>query len=413
MDIFRLSLKNIIARPLSSVLSLVLLTVGVGIISLLLQVNQHVRRQMDNNLNGIDMVIGAKGSPLQLILSAVYHVDMPTGNISLAEAEKLRHHPLIASGIPLSYGDSFEGYRIVGTNHDYPKNYKAKPVSGILWKQPFDVTLGAAVAAKLQLKPGDTFTGTHGLGEGGEGHDEHPYRVVGIFGYTHSVLDNLILTSLESVWEVHDHEGEGHHAHEDGALHPEHAGEHQEEEEADREITAMLLTFRNPLGMVQLPRLVNERTSMQAAVPAYELNRLFGLMGVGIDTLNAIAMAIIAIAGLSMFISLWNSLKDRKYEMALMRTYGASRWQVVWVVLQEAVLLTWIGFICGLIFSRAGLSILSSYTQTSYHYELSGWQFLPEEWMLLLIATGIGLVAAFIPAIQTFYINISKTLADA
>ncbi|UII29560.1 ABC transporter permease [Fulvivirga ulvae] len=401
MDILRLSLKNIIARPLSAVLSLVLLTVGVGIISLLLQVNQHVRHQMDNNLSGIDMVVGAKGSPLQLILSAVYHVDMPTGNIPLAEAEKLSRHPLIASGIPLAYGDSFEGYRIVGTNYDYPKNYDAQTASGTLWKHPFEVTVGATVAANLQLKPGDTFTGTHGLSEGGEGHEDHPYKVAGIFSYTHSVLDNLILTSLESVWEAHNEDDHRHHENEN------------HKEEADPEITAMLLSFRNPLGMVQLPRLVNERTSMQAAVPAYELNRLFGLMGVGIDTINAIAIAIIAIAGLSMFISLWNALKDRKYEMALMRTYGASRWQVVWVVLQEALLLTWIGFACGLLFSRVGLSILSSHTQASYHYELSGWQFLPEEWVLLFIATGIGLVAAFIPAIQTFYINISKTLADA
>ena len=358
------------------------------------------------------MVAGAKGSPLQLILSAVYHVDMPTGNIPLADAEKLRRHPLVSSGIPLAYGDSFEGYRIVGTNYDYPKNYNAKTINGTLWKHPFEVTVGAAVAAKLQLKPGDTFTGTHGLSKGGEGHEEHPYKVAGIFGYTHSVLDNLILTSLESVWGVHHHEEAEQHVHEDEANHRHHENEHHEEE-ADREITAMLLTFRNPLGLVQLPRLVNERTNMQAAVPAYELNRLFGLMGVGIDTINAIARAIIVIAGLSLFISLWNALKDRKYEMALMRTYGASRWQVVWVVLQEALLLTWIGFASGLLFSRVGLSILSSYTQASYHYELSGWQFLPEEWILLLIATGIGLAAAIIPAIQTFCINISKTLADA
>lgn len=413
MNIFKLSFKNIAARPLSTTLSLVLLTFGVSIISLLLQINEHIRHQMENNIRGIDMVVGAKGSPLQLILSAVYHIDMPTGNISLSEAEKLRQHRLVASGIPLAYGDSHDGYRIVGTNHEYPKNYEAKIARGTLWEHPFEVTLGAAVASKLQLKPGDSFTGTHGLNKGGEDHGEHPYQVVGVFNYTHSVLDHLILTSLESVWDVHHHEGDtSHDEHHNEVAQEQHKHEHHEQSN-DREITAMLVTFRSPLGLVQLPRLVNEQTNMQAAVPTYELNRLFGLLGLGIDTLNAIAMSIIIISGLSVFISLWNAVKNRKYEMALMRTYGASRWQVVWVVLQEALLLTTVGFICGMLISRIGLLILSSFMKSSYHYEFSGWQFLPKEWMLLFISVGIGLVATLIPAVQAFQINISKTLADA
>ncbi|ELR69410.1 hypothetical protein C900_05100 [Fulvivirga imtechensis AK7] len=413
MNIFKLSLKNIIASPLSATLSLILLTVGTGIISLLLHVNKLAREQMENNINGIDMVVGAKGSPLQLILSAVYHIDMPTGNISLAEAEKIRQHRLVASGIPLSYGDSHEGYRIVGTTHEYPEKYNAKLARGTLWKNPFEVTVGAVVASKLQLKPGDTFTGTHGLGEGGEYHQDHPYLVVGVFDHTHSVMDHLILTSLESVWDVHhDGDNELHHDHDDEASHSQHPDEHHESM-SDREITAMLVTFRSPLGLVQLPRLVNERTSMQASVPTYELNRLFGLMGIGIDTLNVIAMSIIAISGLSMFVSLWNTLKNRKYEMALMRAYGASRWQVVWLVVQEALLLTGLGFLCGLLISRTGLWLLSSTVENSYHFKLPGWKFLPEEWVLLFISCAIGLIAALIPAIQAFHINISKTLADA
>lgn len=407
------------SRPLSTILSLVLLTLGVGMIALLLQVNRHIQQQMENNVRGIDMVVGAKGSPLQLILSAIYHIDAPTGNISRLEAEELQKNRLVASGIPLSYGDTYRGFRIVGTNHQYPELYEAEVASGKLWHEPFEVTIGATVANTLELKTGDTFTGAHGLVEGGETHEEHAYLVVGILGYTNSVVDQLILTATESVWEVHHYEEkedqtsaqEENHEHE--AHGDNHADEGHEEHQAEHEITAMLVKFRSPMGMVQLPRMVNENTNMQAAVPAYEISRLFSLMGVGIDTLSTIALVIMAVSGLSVFISLYNALKDRQYEMALMRTYGATRWQLVWLVLQEGLVLTLTGFLLGMLFSRLGLWLVSRLMETTYHYSFSGWGLVMEEWWLLATALVIGLLASLLPAFRVFRINISKTLADA
>ncbi|MEM9834260.1 MAG: ABC transporter permease [Bacteroidota bacterium] len=443
MNIFRLSLRNMTSRPLSTTLSLILLTLGVGMIALLLQVNRHIQEQMENNVRGIDMVVGAKGSPLQLILSAVYHIDAPTGNIALPEAERFQKNRLVASGIPLSYGDSYQGYRIVGTDHQYPELYNATVAEGRLWQSSFEVTVGATVANLLNLKIGDTFVGSHGLTEGGEAHGDHAYEVVGVFDYSNSVLDQLILTPTESVWEVHNHGGEEasttpvgnespareeKHDHEEGEEHDEHNGEHEHQEdeehgheegeehheqEEEQEITAMLVKFRSPMGMVQLPRRVNEDTNMQAAVPAYEISRLFNLMGVGVDTLTTIALIIMVVSGLSVFISLYNALKDRQYEMALMRTYGASRWQLVGLVVQEGLLLTLVGFLLGILVSRVGLWLVSNLMEASYHYSFSGWGWLAEEWWLLASALSIGLLASLLPAVRVFRINISKTLANA
>ena len=416
MNIIKLSYRNMTSHPLSTALSLVLLTLGVGLISLLLQVDRHIRQQIENNVRGIDMVVGAKGSPLQLILSAVYHIDAPTGNISLHEAEQLQKNRLVASGIPLSYGDSYKGFRIVGTNHQYPQLYEATTINGRLWQKSFEVTIGATVAKNLNLVIGDTFTGEHGLAEGGETHDEHAYHIVGIFGYTNSVMDQLILTATESVWEVHHHEDETEQVHEEEESHEHqsHEENHPEEiHEADQEITAMLIQFRSPMGIVQLPRMVNENTNMQAAVPTYEISRLFSLMGVGIDTLSTIALVIMVVSGLSVFISLYSALKDRQYEMALMRAYGATRWQLVWLVLQEGLLLTLIGFVLGIFFSRIGLWLVSGLMEAGYHYSFSGWAWLMEEWWLLAIALSIGLLASLLPAIRVFHISISKTLAHA
>ena len=394
---------------MGTVLSLILLTLGVGTISLLVQVNHHLQGYMKKNVQGIDMVVGAKGSPLQLILSAVFHIDAPTGNISLNETEKLLKNPLVEAGIPLSYGDSFNGYRIVGTDHQYPRLYGAGVLEGRIWQGTFEVVLGAGVAQNLGLKPGDSFVGTHGLGEGGEAHDAHPYEVVGIFENTHSVLDQLILTATESVWEVHHHEEE---AHSHGAKDNGH-DDHGHSDTETNEITAMLVKFRSPMGMVQLPRMVNERTNMQAALPVYEINRLFGLFGVGIETLKIMAIVIMAVSGISLFISLYNSLKDRQYEMALMRVYGASRWQLAALVLQEGVFLSFTGFILGMAFSRIGLLFISWFIPEHYPYGFPGLMFIQDEFLLLLFAMGTGLLASIIPTIRVMTIDIPKTLSDA
>lgn len=404
MNIFKLSFRNITGQPLNTTLSLVLLTLGVGMISLLIQVDKHIEEQMENNVRGIDMVVGAKGSPLQLILSAVYHIDAPTGNIPLKEAQQLQKNRLVEYGIPLSYGDSYQGYRIVGTNTKYLDLYEAKIKHGRIWETPFEVVLGATVAQQKHLSIGDTFYGSHGLTAGGEEHHEHAYRVTGILDYSNSVIDQLILTATESVWAIHHH-------HHDGEHEEEHAAE--EEGEHHKEITAMLVKFRNPVGLIQVPRMVNEKTNMQAAIPAYEISRLFGLLGVGIDTLGMIAIVIMVVSGLSIFISLYNAMKEREYEMALMRTYGATRIKLVILVLQEGLLLTITGFLLGISFSRIGLWLISGLMESSYHYAFSGWVWLNEEWLLLIAAIAIGLLASIMPAIRVFHVHISKTLSDA
>lgn len=417
MNIFKLSYRNMMSRPLSTVLCLILLALGVGMISLLMQVNDHIQRQMENNVRGIDMVVGAKGSPLQLILSAIYHIDVPTGNISLHEVEQLQKHRLVASCIPLAYGDSYQGYRIVGTTFDYPKLYDASIANGRLWQEPLEVVIGTKVATHQALTVGDTFISSHGLDDGGESHDEHHYTVVGVLNHSHSVLDQLILTATESIWQVHDHEddtrrppshSERVHMHETDEENPV-----EEEGESEREITAVLIQFRNPMAVVRLPRMVNENTNMQAAVPRYEIDRLFGLMGVGADTLGIIALVIMAVSGLSVFISLYIALQDRRYEMALMRAYGSTRWQLAWLVLQEGLLLTLMGFLLGVFSSRIGLWFISVLLEVNFHYSFSGAIGLTKEGWLLLATLTVGLLASLLPAFRVFTINISKLLADA
>ena len=220
MNIFKLSIKNIFNKPLSSSISLALLVLGVGIISLLLQLNTLIKDQMDNNLRGIDMVVGAKGSPLQLILSSVYHIDSPTGNISLAEAETISNNRMVGSSIKILYGDNYKGFRIVGAEKKFIELYKGVIKEGKDWDNPYEVLVGSKVYEKLKINLGDELISSHGLRETGQSHDEGTFKVVGLLKPSNSVIDQLIITSPQSVWDIHEthdhdeHENEHEHEHE-------------------------------------------------------------------------------------------------------------------------------------------------------------------------------------------------------
>ena len=419
MNLFRISWSNLRDKPLSSFLSGLLMTFGITIISLLLLLNKQLDDQFRKNIKGIDMVLGAKGSPLQLILSSIYQIDSPTGNIPLEEAERLTRNPMIKTAIPLSMGDNYRSFRIVGTNKKYLEHFGATVAQGTLFQKDLDVVIGPRVASVAGLKLGDTFSGSHGLDAEGEVHADTKYRVVGILNATNTVADQLILTPISSVWAIHAHHEEHNEvgeAHESGEEHEHHEGEAHEaeehhDEEAPREITSMLIKFRNPMGMM-LARGINSNSKLQAALPNIEINRLFSLLGVGVETLRGLAIVIMLISGISVFVSLYNSLKERRYEMALMLSMGATRAQLFGMLVLEGLVLSLIGFALGILFSRVGLWLFSSSVSEDYHYNLAAFGILPEEWILLGVAILIGLLAAALPALGVYRMDISRTLAE-
>ena len=402
MNIFKLSIKNIISKPLSSLLSLALLVFGIGIISLLLQLNSLIKTQMDNNLKGIDMVVGAKGSPLQLILSAVYHIDSPTGNISVEDAKKIKNNRMVGSSIDLLYGDNYKGYRIVGTDDEFLDLYDAKIKDCRKWQDPFEVVVGSKIHSKFGLKLDDELMSSHGLRETGEAHADQLFKIVGLLEPSNSVIDQLIVTSPESIWDLH-----AEHDHSED----EHDDEHDHEHD-DEEITAMLIKFQNPMNIIQFPRQINEETNLQAAVPSYEISRLFKLFGFGIETLTYLAYLIIIVSAFSLFINLFNSMRDRKYEMALIRTLGSSRRQLSFMIIFESLILTTVGFLLGLLVSRLGVMFVSSLMEESLNYNLNSFGILNEELWLLILSIFIGLISSIIPALQVYNLNISEVLGD-
>lgn len=405
MNIFSFAWKNLWHKPLSTLLNLILFAFGVSIISSLFLAQDYFKSTLEKNKAGIGLVVGAKGSPLQLILCAIYQVDTPTGNIPLKEAMRLKKHPLIAKAIPQSLGDSYKGYRIVGTTHEYVDLYKGKLKEGKLWNEngSLEVTVGANVARKLNLKIGDDFHSAHGMGEGGHDHDEEHFIIVGILESTGTVIDNLLLTSLNSIWDVHSHTTKSK---------VNYGSFSDKKEEPQKEITTMLIKFRNPMGAITLPRMINEQTSMQAASPAYETARLLSLVGDVILALNYLAIAIICVSGLSIFISLYNSLKERKYELAYLRSLGTKRSFIFGLLLIEGLLCAFLGSSIGLLLSHSVIGIAGQNIEALQSLNIQPLAFTINELYLFIGTISIGFIASVVPAVQAAKTNISQALSE-
>jgi putative ABC transport system permease protein len=405
MTFFSLSIKNILHKPLNAVLSVLLFALGVGLISLLLLTNRQLSEKFDKNLAEIDLVIGAKGSPLQLILCSMYHIDAPTGNIKLSEVKPFLNpnHPLFSAAIPLSLGDSYKGYRIVGSNNNFSSLYAAKIKEGTLPQQPLEATIGIAVADALKLKIGDAFKSNHGLVNDGLDHEHaQDFKVVGIFEPTGAVIDQLITTPLESIWAVHEQHHDENQVEKTDNDHDEH----------EPMITSLLLKYKSRTNFqaLNLPRNINENTNMQAASPAIELNRLYSMMSVGEKTLKILALIIVLVSGISVFIALFNALKERRYELSLLRVMGATPSKLFFLVIGEGILLALLGCLIGLALSHVGMGIISSQLEESYRYSFSGKNFLIEEFYLILASLLVGILAALIPAILAYKTDIVKNL---
>ncbi|RZM26990.1 MAG: FtsX-like permease family protein [Pedobacter sp.] len=407
MSPFKISWKSLWSKPLSAALNILLIAFGTGILTILMLASSQISEKLENNSKDIDLVVGAKGSPLQLILSSIYYIDFPTGNIPMKAAMELARNPLVKKAVPLALGDNYKGVRIVGTDSNFVGLYKLQVEEGKLWQEDFEATVGASVAANHQLKIGDTFYGAHGLTSASDVHKSHAYTVSGILNPQGNVTDNLILTNIASVWKMHEeHDDEPHdhdHAEVDSANH-----EHHDQE--DQELTSLLIQYRSPMSVAIFPRMVNETTNMQSASPAQESTRLFSLIGVGVDTLQWFAVLIMLIAAISVFINLYNSLKERSYDLAIMRTLGASRGKLFLIIITEGIVLTIAGTIIGVLLGHLALEVIGS-NQDSSQARLTGMVLLRDEIYLFAAGLSIGIFAAVIPAIQAYRANISKILS--
>jgi putative ABC transport system permease protein len=392
---FSYALRMVLARPGAALLNVLLIALGVATMTLLLLVSTQMERSFERDLAGVDVVVGAKGSPLQMILAGILHMDTPAGNIPWAAAQELVKDPRVKQMIPLSLGDSFEGFRIVGTTAAYLALYQAELAAGQQWAQPMQAVAGADAVAKLPL--GTVFAGSHGLGGGGEVHGKAQYKLIGHLQRCGCVLDRLILTSTESVWQVHEKE-----------IALDEADKKALQEE--REITFALIQYASPLAAVSFPRFVNNSTELQAAAPALEITRLFRMLGVGTQVLQAFAAVLLAVAAIGLWMSLTQALRERRGDLAMLRMLGASPGKVALLLLFETLLLAVAGWIMGVLLGHLLTSLVGYLLALERSLVVTGSLWLLQELILLAGVLLLSVLAVAWPLRQAYRLDVFKQL---
>ena len=406
MNALSLAFASIIARPLQTILCVVGTASGIALLCFVLLLSKGIDDGIQKNMRGIDIVVGAKGSPLQLILSTVFHADVPNGNIEAHDAEELAKNPQIAKAIPIAIGDSYKGYRVVGTSRDYLSLFNAELSQGKIFEKNFETVIGANVPLPLGTK----FAAVHGLSiESDDVHDAHLYEITGILKPTGTVLDRLILTPVGSVQELH-----AHHEHAEEDHHEDESPEEIAEEEAiAHQVTALLIKARSPVSIMNLPRAINKSSNLLAVSPSYELARFSQTMGFSRDILLYLGAGFLILSSLTLLSSLSSSLALRRYDLGVLRSMGASPALIRATVMGEGLIIGLIGALIGLCVGHISASLVAASVPSLQSLIIPADLLKPDlnDLYYVIIGAVLGLAAGFIPAIQAGKTDISDLLS--
>lgn len=414
MSLWHIAWSYLWNRKLTTAMTILSVALGVGLISAVLTLREETKRRFEEEGSVFDIVVGAKGNPLQLVLSTVYFLDTPTGTIAYDDYTRLKAQEEVAGAFPVAMGDSYGEYRIIGTTPDlftYDwSNLRQNPyvlASGNLFAKPFEAVVGAMAAENTGLKIGDTFVGIHGLGVGGEAHENHPYTVVGILARSGTPNDRAIFCDIESVWVAHDH---GDEAGEDCG---EHAGDHDHGHDHEKQITAVMLKLHSPAMRFQFEDTVNTGYNAMATIPVNVVRRLYDqILGTAKAVLLAIGYLVVVISSISILIGLYMSILQRRRDLAIMRALGASRGEIFGSVIIEAFWVTMLGIGAGWCLGTGVCWVLGRYLVQRVGFGVSAISMTPDLVTAYSAVVLMGLVAGILPAWQAYRTNVARDLAE-
>ncbi len=289
---------------------------------------------------GVDLVVGPKGSALDLVLCCALHVSDPRGLVSVKAATAAVSNPAIRAAAPISLGDNIDGWRIVGTTPALLDVYRARLAEGQVWTDKLQAVLGASAARALGFRIGDSFVGAHGLAAGGELHDKFPYKVVGILQPTGSALDRLVLTDIETVRYVHVEQAKAEMAE---------SGTTDEAPIANLPdaATAIVAAYRMPTAAAFMPRQIDATDTLTGASPTFEIARLAGYARPVTVAVTALGLLLVVIAACAAALGLLATMNARTRDLALLRALGASRAGIATVAFAEAAMIAMAALVLG------------------------------------------------------------------
>lgn len=421
MSLWRIAWVYLWNRWLTTGLTILSVAMAVGLISAILTLRNETKARFEEEQQAYDIVVGA-GSPLQLVLNAVYFLDNPTGSIPYEDYERIKAQEDVTYAFPVGLGDTYKGFRIVGTVRemfDYPwetvdgrKRYPFKLAEGEFFDRSMQAVLGYQVAKTTGLKVGDTFVGTHGrvdLGEAAEfNHAENPYTVVGILKASGTSNDRALFVDLHSVWDLHaDHDEE---AVPTSPAADEHA-DHDHAEEHGETVTAVLVDLYSPALRFSFQGWVMHDLKLTAAIPVVQIMQLYNqILGPAVVIMIAVGYVVVVISALSILIGLYLSIIQRRRDLAIMRALGASAYEIFGAVMIEALLVTLMGIGAGWVLGKGVALGLGQYMERAYGFTIAGLSTSQEELGFFAIVAVVGLIAGILPAWQAYRTDVARDL---
>ena len=406
--------RNLLAKPVQSGLTVLIVAATIAMLAVVTLLSAGTHAGLVRATEPFDLIVGAKGSPNQLVLNTVFLKDVPIGNVSHEIYEKLSENPLVASAIPLAFGDNYKGYTIVGSGSDIffhqPKVGQGEWLqlaAGRPFSVPFEAVVGAKAAQELGLRLGDEFKSAHGFIPGGHTHD-HAYRVVGILQPVNGPYDQAVLVPIESIWLAHEkHESKV----EGEAIEDSHEHDHaiEDSHEHEHEVTAILVKPKGYSEAMRLYQQFQQEKGAQMIFPAQVIVQLFSILGQGEQMLRSIAYVIIVMGLMIMTLSVYWSALGRTRDRAILRALGASARDIFTVILAESALLTILGVVIGILTGHGIYLALVKVMESKTAIVLTS-GVTPEEIYIIIGGTLFGILAGLIPAVLTYKMDVAKYL---
>lgn len=402
MILLRLTLRSLWNRRASLLLTLLAIALSVSLLLGVEYIRKEAKSSFLSTISGTDLVVGARSGPVQLLLYSVFRIGNATNNIGWQSYQDIAANPLVEWTIPISLGDSHQGFRVLGTNQDYFRHYQygnKQPLQfaqGQAFNAVFEAVLGAEVARKLGYKLGDKIIIAHGAGATSFAmHDDKPFHVVGILQPTGTPLDRTVHVPLEGIEAIHvdwinGTKVSGYHISADEAL---------KKNLQPKAITAFFVGLKNRAAAFRVQREINDyqREPLLATLPGVALAELWQALGLFETVLRLISGFVVVAGLLGLLTVLLATLNERRREMAILRAVGASPAHILWLFMLESLVLVGLGCLAGVALIYAALFGARPWVMSEYGFHLPWWLPSAHDGLLLAVIAGLALLFSLIP----------------
>lgn len=404
MALLKLAGRSLWARRSSALLTLLSIAISVTLLLGVEMLRVKTKENFASTISGTDLIVGARTGQAQLLLYSVFHIGNATADISWQAYQKVASSRMVKWTIPIALGDSHRGYRVVGTNNDFFEHYRygSKELLAFAEGQRFggtyDAVIGAEVARKLGYKIGQPIIVSHGLGQVSfNDHKEHPFRIAGILQPTGTPVDRSVLVGLDAI----------------EAIHLPYKKNYSAEELQPKSVTAFLVGMKSRLGVFGLQRAINTDTDepLTAILPGVALAEMWGIVGMVENALLAVTACVVFTGFLSMLSSLLAGLKERRREMAILRSVGARPRHIFTLMVFEAFLLSLLGAVVGVVLMYAGAFALKPVLLNTMGFYLSLSVLTHVQWLMLAAVMGCGTLVGVVPAWQAYRYSLSDGMS--